>query len=160
MVQGLLVVVPELQVKGLHRIVVLEADPDRKSYVKWLANGEVESTREVRQRQATLDEEAFSGESKESAEDLVEEEPLDAEEDEESDGEEEDEEDEGDFDLGGTMTTTPLGWGHSGMRTPQVETTLWYRKQRRPRKKKNRMVAMFVGIAVMEIEKEVRLRGG
>ena len=62
--------------KGLQRIVVLEADLDRKSYVKRWANGEVESTREVRQKQATLDEDAFSGESEESMEDLVEEEPL------------------------------------------------------------------------------------
>ena len=54
----------------------------------------------VRQRQATLDEDAFSGESKVSAEDLVDEEPLDAEEDEKNDGEEEDEEDEGDSDSG------------------------------------------------------------
>ena len=91
-------VVLELQVKGLQRIVVLEADPDRESYVKQWANGEVESTREVRQRQATLNEEAFFGESEESAKDLVEEEPLDAEEDEENYVEEEDEEDEGDSD--------------------------------------------------------------
>ena len=66
-VQGLLAAVPKLQVKGLQRIVLLEADPDRESYVKRWANGEVESTREVCQRQATLDEEAFSRESKESA---------------------------------------------------------------------------------------------
>ena len=94
-VQGLLLVVPELQVKGLQRIVVLEADPDRESYVKRWANGEVESTREVCQRQATLDEKAFSRESEEFAEDLVEEEPLDAEEDEKNEGKKEDEEDEG-----------------------------------------------------------------
>ena len=49
-VQGLSTVVPELQVKGLQRIVVLEADQDRKLYVKQWANGKVESTREVRQR--------------------------------------------------------------------------------------------------------------
>ena len=54
----------------------------------------------MRQRQATLDKEAFSRESEESAKDLVEEESLDAEEDEENDGEEEDEEDEGDFNSG------------------------------------------------------------
>ena len=86
--------------EGLQRIVVLEADLNRESYVKRWPNGEVESIREVRQRQATLEEEAFTGESEESAEDLVEEEPLDAEEDEENDREEEDEEDEGDSNSG------------------------------------------------------------
>ena len=74
---------PELQGSRARRIVVLEADLDRESYVKRWANGEVESTRAMRQSQATLNEEVFKGESKESAEDLGEEEPSDAEEDEE-----------------------------------------------------------------------------
>ena len=80
--------------------MVLEPDSDRESYVKRWANGEVESTREVHQRQATLSEEPFFGESEEFAEDLVEEETVDAKEDEESDGEEENEEDEGDSNSG------------------------------------------------------------
>ena len=81
--------------------MVLEADPDRKLYIKRWANGEVESTRAVRQSQATLDEEAFEGKLEESAKDLKEEEPPDAEEDEEKDGEEEDKENEGDSDSSG-----------------------------------------------------------
>ena len=67
--------------------MVLEANPDPESYVKRWAIGEVESTRAMRQSQATLDEEAFEGELEESAEDLREEEPSDAEEDEEKDEE-------------------------------------------------------------------------
>ena len=136
--------------------MVLEADPDRESYVKRWASGEVESTRAVRQSQSTLDEEAIEEKSKASAEDLGEEEPSDAKEAEKKMERKK---------MRRTrvtpirvvmMTTTPKGWGHPGTRTPQVETTLCLRKQRRPRRKKNQKVAMSMSMVVVEIQEGVQ----
>ena len=76
-------------------IVVLEANPERESYVKRWASGEMDNTRAVRQTQASMDEEAEEGEPDESWENLGEEDPLEGEEDEGNDGEEEDDADSG-----------------------------------------------------------------
>ena len=70
-VQGLSLIVPELQgLAGTLWIVVLEANPDRESYVKRWASGEMDNTRAVHQTQASIDEEAEEGEPDESGENL------------------------------------------------------------------------------------------
>ena len=46
--------------------MVLEANPERESYVKRWASGEMDNTRAVRQTQASMDEEAEEGELDES----------------------------------------------------------------------------------------------
>ena len=48
-VQGLLLIVPELQGSQARRIVVLEANPECESYVKRWASGEMDNTRAVHQ---------------------------------------------------------------------------------------------------------------
>ena len=97
-VQGLSVIVPELQGSRVRRIVVLEANPERESYVKRWASGEMDNTRAVRQTQASMDEEAEEGEPDESGENLGEEDPSEGDEDEGNDGEEEDDADSGNDD--------------------------------------------------------------
>ena len=93
-VQGLSVIVPELQGSRVRRIVVLEANPKRESYVKRWANGDGQHKGSA----PNTDQYGLRGGRRRTRRvegDLGEEDPSEGDEDEGNDGEEEDDADSG-----------------------------------------------------------------